>query len=182
MTYQKAIRRPDPRRPDSWCHEGVSHDHQACGLGTMWDSSDPRDVEEATRWVEEQAASRGLPYSDEVGWTDDHRAFRDWLVGELREAGCEIRTLSPEGMAQVTVEHMVRTGWEAHRPRMAGPADPHGIDDAFADGGAVHPDDAPAETPSQRPWCSGYRWTQRCGVDRRHAPHGEGERPGWFDD
>lgn len=52
------------------------------------------------------------PYPDEIGWTNDHQDFRDWLISELREAGCEIRTLSPEGMAQVTVEHMVRQGWD----------------------------------------------------------------------
>lgn len=51
----------------------------------------------------------------EDGWTDDHRAFRDWLVSELRTAGCEIRTLSPEGMARVTVEHMVNESWEVRR-------------------------------------------------------------------
>jgi hypothetical protein len=56
--YQKTTKRPDPRRPGSWCHEGVAHDHQACGLGAMWDSSDPRDVEEAARWAEEQIRKR----------------------------------------------------------------------------------------------------------------------------
>src|SRR5438105_8508351 len=53
--YTRTVRRPDPRRPESWCHEGVSHDHQACGLGSMWDSSDPRDVEEAARWADARA-------------------------------------------------------------------------------------------------------------------------------
>lgn len=55
----------------------------------------------------------GRPYAREDGWTDDHRAFRDWLMNELVLAGCEVRTLSPMGMAQVTVEHMVRQGWIA---------------------------------------------------------------------
>lgn len=32
------------------------------------------------------------------------------------------------------------------------------------------------------PWCSGYRQTAKCDVDRRHAPHGKGEQPAWFDD
>jgi hypothetical protein len=53
----------------------------------------------------------GRPYARETGWTDDHRAFRDWLMNELVLSGCEIRTLSPMGMAQVTVEHMIRQGW-----------------------------------------------------------------------
>lgn len=52
-----------------------------------------------------------LPYSEQHGWTDGHRAFRAWLLNELRAAGCDVRTLSPIGMAQVTVEHMVRNGW-----------------------------------------------------------------------
>jgi flavin-dependent dehydrogenase len=34
----------------------------------------------------------GRPYARETGWTDDHRAFRDWLMNELVLAGCEIRT------------------------------------------------------------------------------------------
>ena len=55
----------------------------------------------------------GRPYAREDGWTDDHRAFRDWLMNELVLAGCEVRTLSPIGMAQVTVEHMVRQSWIA---------------------------------------------------------------------
>lgn len=55
-------------------------------------------------------------YAEENGWTDEHRAFCDWLMTELRLAGCEIRTLSPEGMARVTVEHMVREGWKIERP------------------------------------------------------------------
>lgn len=32
-----------------------------------------------------------------------------------------------------------------------------------------------------KPWCSGFRQTGRCGIDRRHAPHGEDERPAWFE-
>lgn len=61
------------------------------------------------------------PYAGEDGWTDDHRAFRDWLMNELMLSGCEIRTLSPMGMAQVTVEHMVRQGWAASPPPPAEP-------------------------------------------------------------
>jgi hypothetical protein len=56
------------------------------------------------------------PYADESGWTNDDRSFRDWLLAELRDAGCEIRTLSPMGMAQVTVEHLVRQGWRIVPP------------------------------------------------------------------
>lgn len=34
-----------------------------------------------------------------------------------------------------------------------------------------------------KPWCSGFRQSARCSItDRRHAPHGEGEQPAWFDD
>lgn len=43
--------RPDPRLPESWCREGVAHDHQACG--TLWDSTDYRHVEEAARWADD---------------------------------------------------------------------------------------------------------------------------------
>lgn len=41
-------RRPDPGRPESWCGEGVAHDHGACG--DRWNPADPRDVEIARRW------------------------------------------------------------------------------------------------------------------------------------
>jgi hypothetical protein len=47
------VRRPDPRVPESWCREGVSHDHGACG--SLWDSTDQREIEEATRWADAQA-------------------------------------------------------------------------------------------------------------------------------
>lgn len=60
--------------------------------------------------------TRNRPYAGEEGWTEQHRAFRDWLMTELRSAGCDIRLLSPMGMAQVTVEHMVRQGWTATPP------------------------------------------------------------------
>lgn len=42
--------RPDPRVPASWCHEGVAHDHRACG--TLWDSTSRRDIEQAARWAD----------------------------------------------------------------------------------------------------------------------------------
>lgn len=72
--YTRTVRRPDPRRPESWCHDGVSHDHQACGLGSMWDSSDPRDVEEAVRWTEAQSE----PWRFDVPEVPDSvRAFAD---------------------------------------------------------------------------------------------------------
>lgn len=63
MTYEDTIRRPDPRRPESWYREGVAHDHRACG--TLWDSTDEREIAEAARWADEQRADRytaaGLP-------------------------------------------------------------------------------------------------------------------------
>lgn len=40
--------RPDPRRAASWCREGVTHVHSACGA--LWNPSDPVDVEKAARW------------------------------------------------------------------------------------------------------------------------------------
>lgn len=55
--YTRVITRPDPRVRESWCGEGVAHDHQACGLGSMWDSSDPNDVAEAERWIAGQPAA-----------------------------------------------------------------------------------------------------------------------------
>lgn len=57
MSYTRVVARPDPRVRESWCGEGVAHDHQACGLGSMWDSSDPRDVAEARRWTDSQPAA-----------------------------------------------------------------------------------------------------------------------------
>lgn len=56
MTYEAIVRRPDPRLPESWCREGVAHDHGACG--SLWDSTDRRDIEEAARWADDQAAAR----------------------------------------------------------------------------------------------------------------------------
>lgn len=50
------VRRPDPRHTASWCREGVAHDHRACG--PLWNSTDPRDVEEAARWVGDQIRER----------------------------------------------------------------------------------------------------------------------------
>lgn len=34
-----------------------------------------------------------------------------------------------------------------------------------------------------RPWCNGLSigTAARCGASNRHAPHGEGEQPAWFD-
>jgi len=69
-------------------------------------------VAELTRQVRQQLVDRQLIAP---GWTDDPRSFRDWLTDELRLAGCEIRTLSPEGMAKVTVEHMLQEGWEVRQ-------------------------------------------------------------------
>lgn len=70
----------------------------------------------------------GRPYAREDGWTDAHRAFRDWLMNELVQAGCEVRILSPMGMAQVTVEHMVRQGWAASPPTTETDAEGSGPD------------------------------------------------------
>lgn len=55
--YTEVVRRPDPRIRESWCGEGVAHDHQACGLGSMWDSSDPRDTAKALGWTAKQPES-----------------------------------------------------------------------------------------------------------------------------
>lgn len=40
------------------------------------------------------------------------------------------------------------------------------------------PKDAPEPA---KPWCGGFRQSAKCGVDRRHGPHAEGERPAWFE-
>jgi hypothetical protein len=49
--------------------------------------------------------------------TDDGlNLFEAWLRDELRDAGCEIRTLSPEGMAQVTARRMREQGWRVGAP------------------------------------------------------------------
>lgn len=42
--------------------------------------------------------------------------FETWLRDELRDAGCEIRTLSPEGMAKVTMRRMCEQGWSVVAP------------------------------------------------------------------
>lgn len=57
--------------------------------------------------------------------------FRAWLANELRDAGCEIRALSPEGMAKVTVERFTREGWVVVPPITPQMADPlvDGCDD-----------------------------------------------------
>jgi hypothetical protein len=69
-------------------------------------------VAELTRRIRQQMVDRHLIAP---GWTDDPGSFRAWLATELRLAGCEIRTLSPEGMAKVTVEHMIQDGWEVQQ-------------------------------------------------------------------
>jgi hypothetical protein len=61
--------RPDPRIATSWCREGVTHDHAACG--SLWDATDPSDVEQAARWADDRAAARraadaDVPTRDEV--------------------------------------------------------------------------------------------------------------------
>ena len=50
MTHIPASR-PDPRRVTSWCHEGVAHDHQACGV--LWNNHDPRDIEAAAAYADD---------------------------------------------------------------------------------------------------------------------------------
>ncbi len=51
MTSPTTVGRPDPRLTESWCGEGVAHDHQACG--TLWNSADPRDVPAAARYADD---------------------------------------------------------------------------------------------------------------------------------
>lgn len=48
--------------------------------------------------------------------TDDLDRFQRWLAAELRDAGCEIRALNPEGMAQVTVRRFTEQGWTVTPP------------------------------------------------------------------
>ncbi len=45
------VDRPDPRRPESWCREGVAHDHQACG--SLWDSTSERDIAAAAAYADD---------------------------------------------------------------------------------------------------------------------------------
>lgn len=58
MVYETVVRRPDPRRPGSWCREGAAHDHRACG--SLWDSTSQRDIEEAARWADENGPRERL--------------------------------------------------------------------------------------------------------------------------
>ena len=59
MNYEETIRRPDPRRPESWCREGVAHDHGACG--SLWNSVDALDMEKAARWTEQLGDAERKP-------------------------------------------------------------------------------------------------------------------------
>lgn len=62
---EATIPRPDPRSPASWCHEGVAHDHRACG--TLWDSADPQDIERAARWADDHpTVDRNPPTVDAI--------------------------------------------------------------------------------------------------------------------
>jgi hypothetical protein len=74
--YTKTTHRPDPRLAESWCREGVTHDHGACG--DLWDSTSRRDTFDAVRWADEQRTpwSLNVPevpahvtaVEDKVGW------------------------------------------------------------------------------------------------------------------
>lgn len=81
--------------------------------------------------------------------TDGLYEFEAWLRDELRDAGCEIRMLSPEGMAKVTVRRMREQGWRVViracddlAPNLGGLLDhPHRC--VLSDGhGGWHEDDA----------------------------------------
>jgi hypothetical protein len=52
IAYTETVRRPDPRLTESWCREGATHDHGACG--NLWDSTSRRDTLNAVRWADEQ--------------------------------------------------------------------------------------------------------------------------------
>lgn len=56
MERLTTIHRPDPRLAASWCREGVTHDHQACG--PLWNNNDPAEIEQAARWAADRAAER----------------------------------------------------------------------------------------------------------------------------
>lgn len=47
---------------------------------------------------------------------DDLDRFEEWLRDELHDAGCEIRALSPEDMAEVTVRRMREQNWRVVAP------------------------------------------------------------------
>lgn len=49
-------------------------------------------------------------------FTPTEQAFRDWLTWQPRDAGCDIRYLSPEGMAEVTVRRFRDEGWSVTPP------------------------------------------------------------------
>jgi hypothetical protein len=76
------LNRPDPRRPGSWCREGVAHDHGACG--SLWDSADYRDVlraaSHAERLGERERRAVELPIDSIVG--SAHAAwYKDYAGG-----------------------------------------------------------------------------------------------------
>ncbi len=54
--------RPDPRIATSWCREGVTHDHDACGR--RWNSADPADVQAAARWTAARTTRDNLSITD----------------------------------------------------------------------------------------------------------------------
>lgn len=55
--------RPDPRKLESWCREGATHDHGACGL--LWNSADPRDAAAAARHADDLGAKERANDRDE---------------------------------------------------------------------------------------------------------------------
>lgn len=73
------------------------------------------EVSEEDRAAADRLIAAAEPREPATGGVVD-AAFRDWLRDELRDAGCEIRTLSPEGMAEVTVRRLVEQGWHVAPP------------------------------------------------------------------
>lgn len=80
VTVGGPTHRPDPRRPGSWCREGVAHDHGACG--NKWNNHDPRDIEEAARHADALGEQKRATRTRTVIETPDTAA----LHALLREA------------------------------------------------------------------------------------------------
>jgi hypothetical protein len=86
------VKRPDPRLASSWCREGVTHDHGACG--GKWNNHDPREIAEAARFADDLGEERRRT---EAATEAPHLPNTAALASLLREA--EQRMVAEVGIA-----------------------------------------------------------------------------------
>ena len=92
--------RPDPRDVESWCREGVMHDHAACG--NLWDPTSQHDMRAAVKYADDLSAGRGAAPT----FTVDYRDRFATVMLATRKAGLESYGLMKE--AREVEELMVR--------------------------------------------------------------------------